>query len=108
MKSLGVGAVLLIGAASIPAMAQTNPSATQPNSRSSEQQYQPGEGGRSKAGVPGQPGNKSGPATDKSNGGAAAGEQGSMSPDNGAAAGSDESKVPGLPGNKSGPSTPSK
>ena len=61
-----------------------------------------GEGGRSKVGIPGEPGNKSGPTVDPNNG-SAAGEEGSMSRDNGVAAGSDESKVPGLPGNKSGP-----
>jgi hypothetical protein len=107
MKTLLVGAAFLIGAISSPAMAQTNPDSTQPNASSSEQQYQPGEGGRSKVGVPGQPGNKSGP-TDKSNNGAAAGDKGTMKPQSGAAAGSDESKVPGLPGNKSGASEKAK
>jgi hypothetical protein len=97
MKSLFIGAALLIGAASIPALAQTSPSSAQPNA-SSERQNEPGAGGRSKVGIPGQPGNKSGPAADKSTSGS-----GAASGEKGGAAGADESQVPGFPGNKSGP-----
>ena len=63
-------------------------------------QYDPGVGGQSKAGVPGQPGNKSGPAADKS-GGSSAGtaREGSDTGVSGAGtAGSDNAKVPGAPG----------
>jgi len=81
-----------------PVFAQTT--TTQPNS-STPQQNDPGQGGRSKVGVPGQPGNKSGP---NANDGNASGQQGASAPDQTKPAGSDESKVPGLPGNKSGPS----
>src|SRR3979409_753246 len=114
MKKILIAAALLIGAASAPALAQPDSPSAQPNALSSEQQNDPGTGGRSKAGVPGQPGNKSGPAANSSTNGAASGDEGSMSPDQDStsggqgsattgAAGSDNSKVPGLPGNKSGP-----
>ena len=114
MKKILIGTALILGAASIPALAQTTAPSAQPNA--SSQRNDPGTGGRSKAGVPGQPGNKSGPSDKSSTNGAASGEEGSMTPDQGAApddqssmnpdqgaAGSDNSKVPGLPGNKSGP-----
>jgi hypothetical protein len=97
MKPLLAAATVALVAASSPVLAQ---STTQPNS-AMPQQNDPGQGGRSKVGVPGQPGNKSGP--DASNGNAT-GQQGTSTPDQTKPAGSDESKVPGLPGNKSGPS----
>jgi hypothetical protein len=86
-----IATVVLATAIALPAMAQT----TNPP----PQQNAPGTAGQSKPGVPGMPGNKSGPSDSRANSGAAAGEQGS----NPGTAGSDESKVPGLPGNKSGP-----
>lgn len=98
-----VASVIVLGALSLPALAQAPPSS------SSQDQYQPGEGGRSKPGLPGEPGNKSGPAVEPSGSGAATGERGAAAmpghdgaPNERAAAGSDEAKVPGKPGNKSG------
>jgi hypothetical protein len=102
MKSLLISAALLTGAAFAPALAHTKSPSAQPNASSSEQQNDPGTGGRSKAGVAGQPGNKSGPSDKSNSNGAGSGEQGTMSTGNDAG-GADESKVPGLPGNKSGP-----
>lgn len=100
MKPLITGvAALALAALAAPVFAQST--TTQPNS-STPQQNEPGDGGRSKVGVPGQPGNKSGPSDQRGETGAATGEEGDMSP-NDNAAGSDNSKVPGLPGNKSGP-----
>ncbi len=65
---------------------------------------EPGTGGRSGAGQPGLPGNKSGPAQKPSSGSTPAGDSGSMTstPATGAA-GSDDAKVQGKAGNKSGP-----
>jgi hypothetical protein len=98
MKALFTAAAIALIAASSPVLAQST--TTQPNS-ATPQQDAPGQGGRSKVGVPGQPGNKSGP---NANDGNASGQQGASAPEQTKPAGSDESKVPGLPGNKSGPS----
>jgi hypothetical protein len=92
MKLIATTTVLLATALSLPAMAQTTNPPTQQNA--------PGTAGQSKPGVPGLPGNKSGPSDSRANTGAAAGDQGKANP---GTAGSDESKVPGMPGNKSGP-----
>lgn len=64
------------------------------------QQNEPGTGGVSKPGVPGEVGGTNGPAAKDAD---------AMKPNAGTsgtttgAAGADDSKVPGLPGNKSGP-----
>jgi hypothetical protein len=97
MKALTIAATLAASALLVPAYAQTDT-----GKYPSTQQNQPGVGGTSKPGIPGKPGMSSGPADQRGESGAATGEEGAMSPNEGAA-GSDESKVPGAPGNKSGP-----
>lgn len=81
-----------------PAAAQSTSTGSPEANNPSGQNVQPGAGGASKAGQPGLPGNKSGPAKDSgASSGASTGE--------GTAAGSDNSKVPGMEGNKSGPAS---
>lgn len=97
-KIVSLAAAAALVTASLPAWSQTNPS------KSDEQtQNAPGSGGVSKPGVPGQPGNKSGPAAKKSETTRGMGSTGSSTPST-ATPSQDSSRVPGLPGNKSGPS----
>ena len=90
-------AALILAASATSGMAQTaTPSGA-------EQMTGPNSG----AGVPGQPGNKSGPAVKSPSGTTGAGAGSSQAPTNDVSHPQDASKVPGLPGNKSGPAVKS-
>jgi hypothetical protein len=93
LRSLAGAALLVL--MTLPAAAQnTNQSA--PNQGAPQITVPPGNSG---AGIPGQPGGKSGPAA---KGPSTTTGAGSAAP-SGDRAGQDASKVPGLPGGKSGP-----
>jgi hypothetical protein len=88
MKKLLSGvAMAAILVAALPAWSQTSTS-------QSTQHAAPGGDGNSKPGVPGLPGNKSGPTVTPS---------GTTAPESGTHPSGDQSGVKGLPGNKSGP-----
>lgn len=102
-KTLAITAALL--SLTTVAYAQTKQPGT-PDANSSTN-AEPGTGGRSGAGQPGLPGNKSGPAAREpgASGDASSSTSGSMRPNSATGTGgSDNATVPGTPGNKSGPS----
>jgi hypothetical protein len=69
----------------------------------SDEQTTPNTGGVSKPGVPGKPGNKSGPAVTPQNGQTEQSGSSTKEPGQRRTREEDESGVKGLPGNKSGP-----
>ncbi len=69
---------LLIAAMAMPSLAQTNAPSTTGKLPAAEQQNAPGQGGTSKPGLPGLPGNKSGPADKSSSGSACAAKGGKL------------------------------
>jgi hypothetical protein len=89
-KLLGGVATAAIVVAALPVWSQTN-------TGQSTQQTAPSGDGNSKPGVPGLPGNKSGPIVTPS---------GTTMPETRTHPSGDQSGVKGLPGNKSGPAVP--
>ena len=102
MRTLPLIAALLMAA---PALAQTPPAdpAQKSPADAANSNVQPGTGGKSKAGQPGLPGNKSGASQQSGDSATSAPPSASEGASSGAA-GSDDSGVPGKPGNKSGES----
>jgi hypothetical protein len=110
MKAFVIGAAAAMLAAAPAAWAQTTPMQGTTSNQSTPLATSPD--GTSKPGVPGLPGNKSGPAVRAPSDAGSSGSSSAGSMSGSSTSGSpattqqqDVSKVPGLPGNKSGPST---
>ncbi len=91
MKSIASVLALVLTAAALPALAQSNPSTNSPKVTAPS-------GQNSGAGIQGSPGNKNGPAASSGTVGSSAGSQ-----DNSTVRQQDPAKIKGMPGNKSGP-----
>jgi hypothetical protein len=95
--------MLRLAAAVLALSAIASPALSQNGASSGAGQVTVPSGQNSGAGIPGQPGNKNGPAAQRPSGTMGAGAPSQQAPSGDAVRQQDPAKIQGLPGNKSGP-----